>query len=106
MFNFSEYAMKKGSKKIHPQLDDLEDLLHNYPHITPSEEGHLPHPEGLIAATPEDIEKMKGEVAKLRAIPAGEMTRKNAQDAAPTVFNGPNERPAIMLGAMARRKVR
>jgi hypothetical protein len=86
MFNFSEDAMKKGSAKIHPQLDDLEDLLDNYPHIAPSEERHMPHPEGLLAATPEDIDKMKEEVAKLRAIPAGEMSRKTAQDAAPTVF--------------------
>jgi len=71
MFGFSETPMKKGTKDYAPHLDDLEKLLES--------------PEAMKSAGPEEIKKMRAEIAKLRAVPEGKMTRNKAKKLAPEI---------------------
>jgi hypothetical protein len=71
MFGFSANSMLNGSGKKSPaHLKVLEELL---------DKGELQH---LPA---EDRDKMRAEIAALRAVPPGEMTREKALETAPTM---------------------
>lgn len=102
MFNFSEDSMRKGTSDYGPQVEELAKMLgmesksdhpklegrEQLPALTPpgEGEGHVPRHEGMLAATPEEMAKMRDEIKALRAIPAGKMDRPNVLAAAPTVY--------------------
>lgn len=75
MFGFSDTAMRGGTRKTSepPHLDKLEEHLNN---------GTL---AGHASASPEEQAQMRDEIAKLRAIPPGQMTRELAMETAPKI---------------------
>jgi hypothetical protein len=72
MFNFSEDAVKKGSKDYAPQLDELREMLKT--------------PAALTAAEPGQIKAMDKEISNLERVPAGKLDRAKALKLAPNIY--------------------
>jgi hypothetical protein len=73
MFNFSENAVKKGTKDYAPQLDELREMLKT--------------PAAMTAASPAQIKDMRKEIGSLDRVPAGKLDRAKAMELAPTIYD-------------------